>query len=325
MIPQRTFVDWTRCFSQPWAGFSFPRLALQIHDRPSIALPRDNLLRRRRYAIMRFVLFNATVGPALCLVLLALPPLLGAGAGAAHAADTASLLATAASLLAFMVMLLWIAYYLRLNIRRALLASTRQQQAAGGGGGGGGGNGGGSSSISGSSGSNSGSKAEAKLRGAQRSVLQVVLLVAAIGPGALAFLVLMSAHPFFRGRMYLCVQLTASGANAWHLLVLHLWGRRDARAARRRSSARDTTRGDVSGSGFGATSAAVDSNAGGTWFAGGSGSKVTPNPSTASAAASAAASTSGNKFGSRPLPVLEEASSGGDSGSAASDPPPPDA
>ena len=32
-IPQRTFLDWTPCFSQPWPGFSFPRIALHFHDR----------------------------------------------------------------------------------------------------------------------------------------------------------------------------------------------------------------------------------------------------------------------------------------------------
>ena len=32
-IPQRTFQDWTPCFSQLRAGFSFPRIALRSHDR----------------------------------------------------------------------------------------------------------------------------------------------------------------------------------------------------------------------------------------------------------------------------------------------------
>ena len=35
MILQSTFLDWTPCFSQQWAGFLFPRIALQIHDRLS--------------------------------------------------------------------------------------------------------------------------------------------------------------------------------------------------------------------------------------------------------------------------------------------------
>ena len=30
---ERTFLDWTPCFSQPWAAFSFPRIALPFHDR----------------------------------------------------------------------------------------------------------------------------------------------------------------------------------------------------------------------------------------------------------------------------------------------------
>ena len=101
---------------------------------------------------------------------------------------------------------------------------------------------------------------------AQRSVSQVVLLVVALGPGALLFLVLMSFHAFFRGRMYLCVQLTAEAANLWHLLVLWLWGRETkSRAARRRSNAGVSSQGN---SGFQNTSAAVDSSGGGTWFAG---------------------------------------------------------
>ena len=32
-ILQRTFLDWTPCFSQPWPGFSFPRIALPFRDR----------------------------------------------------------------------------------------------------------------------------------------------------------------------------------------------------------------------------------------------------------------------------------------------------
>ena len=33
VILQSTFLDWTPCFSQPWPGFSFPRIALPFHDR----------------------------------------------------------------------------------------------------------------------------------------------------------------------------------------------------------------------------------------------------------------------------------------------------
>ena len=33
VILQRTFLDWTPCFSQPWPGFSFPRIALPFHGR----------------------------------------------------------------------------------------------------------------------------------------------------------------------------------------------------------------------------------------------------------------------------------------------------
>ena len=33
MILQSSFLGWTPCFSQPWPGFSFPRIALPFHDR----------------------------------------------------------------------------------------------------------------------------------------------------------------------------------------------------------------------------------------------------------------------------------------------------
>ena len=33
VILQSIFLDWTPCFSQPWAGFSFPRIAFPFHDR----------------------------------------------------------------------------------------------------------------------------------------------------------------------------------------------------------------------------------------------------------------------------------------------------
>ena len=37
VLLQRTFLDWPPCFSQPWTGFSFPRIALHFHDRLAVS------------------------------------------------------------------------------------------------------------------------------------------------------------------------------------------------------------------------------------------------------------------------------------------------
>ena len=47
---QSTVLDWTPCFSQPWPGFSFPRIALPGFSFPRIALrfPRQDVHPRHR-------------------------------------------------------------------------------------------------------------------------------------------------------------------------------------------------------------------------------------------------------------------------------------
>ena len=204
-------------------------------------------------------MFNAQVGPALCFLLLAVPPLAGAGASLADAMDTASLVATALSLQAFMVMMAWIFYYLRKSINKSLAVLHAEEDEH--------------------------SNARTQLRSARLSVVRVAMLVGALGPGALAVLVLMSFVPFFRQRMYLCVQLCVCGANAFHVLILVLMGRKGtAKLGRRVSTSTKFTSGRSTKRG-GATTSAT--------------SKSSQSTQSSRSGANATASSAGNSGNSR--------------------------